>query len=158
MATLGGPLNMLYYNVQGRYGDDFDPATYRERVDYDPDEIIARYYLGLVRRQVKTFLRPVYGDEPGVIARLRRDNPANLLASTDLQPGELALYVGFPGRDEYNFDAHDESFAWLAGRRGVAVTLVRDPEAGHDLPYFESAERPALLWIGRQLLPPAPRG
>ena len=51
VATLAGPLNMRYDNCAGRYGDDFDPATYRERTDYDPDMIIARFYFGLLRRQ-----------------------------------------------------------------------------------------------------------
>jgi hypothetical protein len=158
VATLGGPLNLLYYNAQGRYGDDFDPATYRERVDYEPGEVIARFYFGLLRRRVKTFLGPVYGNGPGVIAELRRDNPSDLLNSTDLRPGELTMYVAYPGRDNYNFDAQDLSFAWLAGLRGVAVTLVRNPEGCHNLPYFEEAERPAYEWLGRQLLPPVPRG
>jgi poly(3-hydroxybutyrate) depolymerase len=158
VATLGGPLNMLYYNCQGRYGDDFDPATYRERTVYNPNEIIARYYGGLVRRKVKTFLRPVYGSDPGLLARLRQDNPADLLTSTNLQPGDLAIYVAYPGLDQYNFDAQDESFAWLAGLRGVAVTLVRYPKGKHNLPYFEVAEPPAFEWLGRQLLPPCPRG
>jgi hypothetical protein len=157
VATLGGPLNMLYYNCQGRYGDDFDPATYRERVDYDPDEVIARYYFGLLRRKVKTFLTPIYGDGPDVIAKIRRDNPADLLASTSLRPGELTMYVAYPGRDNYNFDAQDQSFAWLAARQGIAVTLVRDPKGRHNLPYFEEAEHPAFEWLGRQILPPTPR-
>jgi Putative esterase len=158
VATLGGPLNMLYYNCQGRYGDDFDPATYRERVEYDPDEIIARYYFGLLRRKVKTFLEPVYGTGSGVITKITRDNPADLLASTDLRPGELSMYVAYPGRDNYNFDAQDRSFAWLAGLRGVDVPLVRDPKGHHNLPYFEAAVRLAYDWIGRQVLPPTPRG
>jgi pimeloyl-ACP methyl ester carboxylesterase len=157
VATLGGPLNMLYFNCQGRYGDDFDPATYRERADYAPDEIIARYYFGLVRRKVKTFLEPVYGSGQDVMTKIRRDNPADLLESTDLQPGELAIYICYPRRDNYNFDAQNQSFAWLAERRGVAVTVVDDPKGRHNLPYFEKNELPAYQWIGRQILPPIAR-
>jgi pimeloyl-ACP methyl ester carboxylesterase len=158
VATLGGPLNMLYYNCQGRYGDDFDPATYRERTEYDANEVIARFYFGLLRRKVRTFLTPVYGTGPEVLVKLRQDNPADLLTSTDLRPGELAMYVAYGGRDNYNFDAHDQSFAWLAGLRGVELELVRDPKGRHNLPYFEAAEPPAFEWLGRQLLPPIPRG
>ena len=57
VATIGGPLNMRYDNSNGRYSDDFDPATYRERTEYDPDMIIARYYFGLLRRRVKKYPR-----------------------------------------------------------------------------------------------------
>jgi hypothetical protein len=71
--------------------------------------------------------------------------------------GELAIYVNCPGRDNYNFDAQAQSFAWLAGLRGVAVTVGVVPNARHNLPYFEDAELPAYRWLGRQLLPPTPR-
>jgi hypothetical protein len=92
-----------------------------------------------------------------VIARVSRDNPADLLASTDLRPGELAIYVNYPGRDNYNFDAQDQSFAWLAARRGVAIDLSCDPRGQHNLSYIERAELPAYLWLGQHVLPPAPR-
>ena len=157
VATIGGPLNMRYDNCNGRYGEDFDPATYRERTEYDPDMIIARYYLGLLRRRVKKYLEPVYGPGPDMIAKIARDNPADLLASTGLQPGELAMFVHYPGRDNYNFDAQDKSFAWLAGQRGIAVELAEDPMGRHNLPYIERAEPPAYLWLGRHILPPIRR-
>ena len=146
---------MRYDNIQGRYGDDFDPATYyREETEYDPDLVIARYYFGLLRRRVRQFLEPVYGSGPDMIARIARDNPADLLFSTGLQPGELALYVNYPGRDNYNFDAQAQSFAWLAAQRGIAVELADIPTGRHNLPYIERAQLPAYLWLGRHILPP----
>jgi S-formylglutathione hydrolase FrmB len=157
VATIGGPLNMRYDNINGRYSEDFDPATYRERTEYDPDMIIARYYFGLLRRRVKKYLEPIYGPGPDMIAKIARDNPADLLASTGLQPGELAMYVHYPGRDNYNFDAQDKSFAWLAAQRGIVVELAEDPTGRHNLPYIERAEPPAYLWLGRHILPPIRR-
>src|SRR6185437_1950937 len=114
VATLAGPLNMLYDDAKGSYGADFNPATYRHRTEYDPDMIIARFYSGLLRRRVKTFLEPVYGTGQAVIARVAGDNPVDLLGATDLRSGELAIYVNYPGRDNYNFDAQAQSFAWFA--------------------------------------------
>jgi pimeloyl-ACP methyl ester carboxylesterase len=157
VATVAGPLNMRYDTCNGRYSDDFDPATYRERTVYDPNMIIARYYFALVRRRVKTYLEPVYGPGPDMIAKVARDNPADLLLSTNLQPGELAMYVHYPARDNYNFDAQDKSFAWIAAQRGIAVELAEDPAGRHDLLYIERAEPHAYLWIGRHILPPAQR-
>ena len=157
VATIGGPLNMRYDNCNGCYAEDFDPATYRERTEYDPDMIIARYYFGLLRRRVKKYLEPIYGPGPDMIAKIARDNPADLLVSTGLQPGELAMYVHYPGRDNYNFDAQDKSFAWLAAQRGIAVELAEDPMGRHNLRYIERAEPPAYLWLGRHILPPIRR-
>jgi S-formylglutathione hydrolase FrmB len=156
VATLGGPLNMLYDDQRGGYAANFDPSTYRERMIYDPDMIIARFYLGLWKNRAKKFLGPVYGEGPGVIDQIRQDNPADLLGSTGLGPGELAIYVNYPGKDNYNFDAQGQSFAWLARLRGVDVTLVEAPGERHTLRYFRSQERPAYLWLADHLLPPAP--
>jgi S-formylglutathione hydrolase FrmB len=157
VATIGGPLNMRYDNCNGIYAEDFDPMTYRERTQYDPDMIIARFYFGLLRRRVKKYLEPIYGPGPDMIIKIARDNPADLLASTGLQPGELAMFVHYPGRDNYNFDAQDKSFAWLAAQRGIAVELAEDATGRHNLPYIERAEPPAYLWLGQHILPPIRR-
>jgi pimeloyl-ACP methyl ester carboxylesterase len=157
VATLAGPLNMRYDNCQGRYGDDFDPATFRMRTEYDPNMIIARYFHGLLRRRVRTYFGPVYGTDPDLIARVMRDNPADLLESTDLRPGELAIYVNYPELDHYNFDAQNQSFIWLAAQRGVHVDATEVMGAGHNLAYIEGAEPSAYQWLGRRLPPPAAR-
>ncbi len=158
VATLGGPLNMRYFNCEGRYLDDFDPATYRWKTTYDPNEVVSRFYFGLGRARARKYLGPVYGKGPEVITKVKRDNPADLLFSTDLRPGELAIYANYRGKDNWNFDAQDQSFAWLAGQKGVEVTLAEAPGYRHTLRYFRSQQRPAYLWLARHILPPAPRG
>ena len=157
VATLAGPLNMRYYTAQGRYGDNFDPATYRTRTEYKPNQIIAKFYFGFLRRKVKDFIAPVYGTGPDVLAKIKRDNPADLLKSTDLQPGQLQMYVNYAGLDNYNFDAQALSFVWLAERRGVRSDVVKVPRGRHNLPYIESQEPKGLYWLGEHLLPPVAR-
>ena len=143
--------------MPGRVQHQFDPSTYRERAGYDPELVIARYYFGLVRRHVKKFLDPVYGSGPDVVPRIIRDNPADLLISTNLQPGEMQLYVNYPDKDNYNFDAQDKSFAWIASQRGIHVDLSVVRHARHNLPYIEMAEPAAYVWVGSKILPPTPR-
>ena len=157
VATVAGPLNVRYDNCQGRYDDDFDPGTYRERTEYDPELIIARYYLRLVRRRAKAYFEPVYGAGPAVGGKVARDNPYDVLSTTHLRPGELAIYINYPSRDNYNFDAQDQSFAWLAARRGVAIDVAEFPGAEHNLGYIQRAEPPAFLWVGRHTRPPVLR-
>ena len=130
------------------------PPLTASETEYDPDMIIARYYFGLLRRRVKTFLEPVYGAGPDMIAKIARDNPADLLSSTGLQPGELAMYVNYPGRDNYNFDAQDQSFAWLAAQRGIAVELAEDPH-GPSQPSLYRTRRAARLPVARPAHPSA---
>ncbi len=65
--------------------------------------------------------------------------------------------VKYPGRDNYNFDGQDKSFAWLAALRGTAVDLVEVPTGRHNLLYIERAEPPTFLWLGHHILPPVRR-
>ena len=126
VATLAGPLNMRYDNCRGRLPRRLRPGHLSRA-----DRVRPRHgHRPLLLRPA-----PAAGQDvprgrstatgPGVIARIGRDNPADLLDSTDLRPGELAIYVNYPGRDNYNFDAQDQSFAWLAASRGVAVDADR---------------------------------
>ena len=61
VATIGGPLNVRYDTCAEGYVGKFNPLTYRERTEYDPEMIIARYYFGFVRRRAREFFEPVYG-------------------------------------------------------------------------------------------------
>jgi S-formylglutathione hydrolase FrmB len=154
VATLAGPLNLRYSNSDGVYSHDFNPATYRWKTCYDPREVIGVFYLGLVRVRARKFMAPVFGEGNAAVDRIVRTNPADLIFSSHLQPGELFIYVNYPGRDNFNFDAQAESFSWLAAQNGIKVTMVHDPRATHSLAYFRDNIRPAFLWVGRHLLTP----
>jgi poly(3-hydroxybutyrate) depolymerase len=157
VALLAAPLNLRYGSDRhAGYFANFDPATYRPARQYDPDAVVGRFFLGLQRARASKYLGPVFGCEPDVMAAITRENPADLLAATDLKPCELNIYANYPGRDSYNFDAQAESFAWLAAQRGVRVTLESAPLAAHGLLYFIHNHRPAFRWLGRHLAPPAP--
>jgi poly(3-hydroxybutyrate) depolymerase len=155
VATLAAPLNARYANCYGDHRANFDPATYRWRTTYDPDEVIATFYLGLRRTRARTYIEPVFGSGPDVIPRIIEVNPADQIFRTALRPGELAIYANYPGCDNYNFDAHNESFAWLASSNGVSVTLERDPCGRHNLAYFRANHTLAFRWLACHLLPPA---
>ena len=63
----------------------------------------------------------------------------------------------YPTRDEYNFDAQNQSFAWLARQRGIGVELTCVAGAHHDLRDIECAEPPTYVWLGHHVLPPVRR-
>lgn len=155
VATLAAPANLLYSTCHDDSSEDFDPATFRWKMCYDPREIVGRFYGNLERVRARHYAEPVFGDDPPEVqARIRAINPASLIAATNLMPGELAIYLHYAGRDGYNFDAHNQSFAWLAASRGVAVTIESIPDANHNLAYFQKAHAPAFRWLARNLLPP----
>jgi len=154
VASLAGGINLRYFNCHEKYLENFDPATFRWLDHYDPKAIVGLYAGGLIRVPVGTFLTPVFGTGPGVLDRIARENPADLLFTTNLQPGELAIYVDFGGRDNINLDAQSESFAWLAQQKGLDVTVVCDPGARHSRKYITAAQKRAYSWLSQHLLPP----
>jgi hypothetical protein len=104
--------------------------------------IIAHYYAGLRRRRVKTFLEPVYGTGPDMIAKVARDNRADPLLSTGLQPGELALYVNYPGRENYNFDAQGSPSPGSPPGAASPSILWRTPRAAMTFSISNAPSRP----------------
>jgi S-formylglutathione hydrolase FrmB len=154
VVTMAGPANMRYCTCDGDCLAEFDPATYRWNDRYDPNQVIGRFYLGLKPVRAKRYATPVFGTGPGVHERISRENPADLLFTTDLQPGQLDIYLHLPGQDNYNFDDQGKSFAWLAAQKGVAVTLECDPKGHHNLPYFRANHAPSYRWLSHHLLPP----
>jgi S-formylglutathione hydrolase FrmB len=156
VATLAGAINLRYSNCQGDYFQNFNPVTYHWKTHYDPSEVIGISYFGLVRLRARRFMSPVFGEGDAAVERIIRTNPADKLFSSDLQPGQLAIYVNYPGRDNFNFDAQDESFQWLAASKGIDITLVCDPRATHSLRYLRTNFPSAFIWLGQHLLAPIP--
>lgn len=156
VATLAAPLNLRCWNCQEDYFADFDPATYRWRNDYDPEQIIGIFFCGLRKTRAKTYLDPVLGRDPGVLERTIQVNPADQIFRTNLRPGEMSLYINCGTEDNFNFDAQAASFAWLAAQQGVAVTHQSVPGGKHDATYFRSQHVPAYQWLAGHILPPTP--
>jgi S-formylglutathione hydrolase FrmB len=156
VATLAGPLNLRYSNEDGKYFENFDPLTYRWKTRYNPNEVIGISYFGLLRLRAKRFMGPVFGEGDAVAARIAQTNPADKLFATDLQPGQLDIYISFGSRDNFNFDAQGESFQSLAAGKGITVTMVSDPGATHSLRYLRANLAPAFIWLGQHILPPTP--
>jgi Putative esterase len=155
VATVAGALNLRYYNADEVYFANFDPATYRWKTRYDPDEVVGSYYHGLLQLRAKRFMDPAFGGGD-IEPLLAYTNPADRLFTYDILPGELAIYANYGGRDNFNFDAQVESFAWLAATKGIAVTLDRDPNGTHTFRSLRANMQRTLLWLGQHILPPSP--
>ena len=90
--------------------------------------------------------------------RVTAINPASLISHADLKPGELAIFLHYAEFvDGYNFDAQNQSFAWLAAQRGIDVCLMDDPGAQHSLFYFRRSHEPAFVWLSCHLVGPVQR-
>lgn len=154
VAVVSAPLNLRYTTCSGDVLADFDPATFRWKTSYDPDEVAGVFNFGLKKEPAKKHIAPAFGDDPAeVFARVLAINPADLLFTAGPRPGRPAMYVGYGARDNWNLDAQSESFLWLARQRGFPVDSDRDPIGRHALPYFHRGDEAAFRWLGGHLLP-----
>jgi Putative esterase len=144
------PLNLRYSDCRGRTDTDFDPNCVGLLNEYRPNAPVARFACGLVTVRQRQLIAPVFGEGPDVIAKVAAENPAEMLAAYKVKPGELEMFAGYASRDEFNFDAQTESFAFIAKSQGLTVHTVCVPgrhnkeTAIQMLPAFVDFLRPRL--------------
>ena len=69
------PLNLRYSNCDGDYFENFDPSTFRWKMRYDRDEVIGKFYSGLVKVHARRFMSPVFGEGEAAAAADHADQP-----------------------------------------------------------------------------------
>ncbi|HVJ82111.1 MAG TPA: alpha/beta hydrolase-fold protein, partial [Planctomycetia bacterium] len=151
VAGLAPPVNLRCDNVKKKYFADFEPQNYRWREDYRPFETVGTFGYGTIRLKESGFIGPVFGPKDKLVENVRRNNPADLLYSLDVKPGEQRYFIRYPKNDNFNIDAQIESFKWMAEERGLHVDSVRDEEGSHVIDYFQDAMIPTWAWLGRNL-------
>lgn len=148
------PLNLRWVNCHGRYWGNFDPCCWGWRDSIERDrEVIGRFAGGLVKIRLRRMIVPLYDHLPDAIERLSRENPIEMLLRGEVQPGAVAMWVGYGGMDQFNLDAQVESFLHVARTRGFDVAVWYSPRGRHD---FFTARRmiPSMIcWLGQQLAP-----
>ncbi|MCS6850220.1 MAG: esterase family protein [Gemmataceae bacterium] len=152
------PLNLRWVDCHGRYRANFDPCCWGWRVALRPHEVVGRLYGGLVPIRIKRLLDPLVGRGPDAIAIISRENPIEMLATYGVQPGDLAMYIGYGGKDEFNVDAQVESFVCCARRRGLEVAVDYEPKGEHDWRTGAKLFPSAAAWLAPQVAPYAPGG
>lgn len=144
------PLNMRWVDCHGRYMGNFDPSCWGWRTDAGNHEVIGRFY-GVVVIRLRRVIGPLFGRSPKEIGFLIRENPAEMLAHYDVRAGELAMYVAYGGKDEFNVDAQVESFLYLARQRGLRVDVGYEPDGRHDFATALCLFPGVIQWLSVQL-------
>jgi S-formylglutathione hydrolase FrmB len=151
------PVNPRWLSCRGRYFDKFDPCCWGWREDYSHGcEPVGRFY-GVITIRMWQVSNPLYGRKnPDTAELVSRVNPIEMLDSYDLREGELGMYIGYGGRDQFNIDAQVESFLYRARQRGLTVGVGYDPDGKHDLATALRLMPAALEWLYPRLAPYAP--
>ncbi|HLW68284.1 MAG TPA: alpha/beta hydrolase-fold protein [Gemmataceae bacterium] len=149
------PLNLRYMNCHHRYFSQFDPNCFGWQEHFRPLKPVARYYHVIPVRERRLTV-PLYGHFTDQMAEVSRQNPVEMLFSYDVQPGELEMFIGYVGHDEFNIGAQVESFLYFARMRCLEVTVVFHPEGHHKMSSAISFKPELIDWIRPRLAPYAP--
>jgi len=142
VAAVLPPLNLRWTDKYGNYFAPFNPYNWGWR-EYPPHpaEVIGAFGpLGIIKVRAGDFYAPLFGYGPDAIAKVSAVNPIELLHTLDVKKGEVAMYVGYAGRDEFNLAAQAESFLYVARDKGLDV-------AAHCLPGGKHDQRSAILLL-----------
>jgi S-formylglutathione hydrolase FrmB len=155
-ASVFPPLNLRWMDCHGRYMADFDPCCWGWRTDFRSHEVIGRFY-GVVTFRLREMLYPLYGrSNPETLRHVSRENPIEMLDAYDVRPGQLELYIGYGGRDEFNLDAQVESFLYRARQRGLDVAVGHVPEGRHNRATARKLYPDVIAWLRARLEPYSP--
>lgn len=151
------PVNNRWIDCHGRYVGNFDPCCWGWRTDFSRrNEVIGRFYCVVTIRS-KRFTDPLYGKRVvPTVEQVARENPIEMLASYNVQPGDLAMFIGYGGKDQFNIDAQVESFLFVARERGLPVAVSYVPRGKHDYRTAYKIVPDLFDWLGEQLRPYGP--
>jgi S-formylglutathione hydrolase FrmB len=152
------PLNSRWEDCKGRYRANFDPCCWGWLNQVRPCRVVGRFDAVVVVR-VKHFIRPLYDrsrPEDEVIAMIAAENPIEMMDRCNLQPGELEMFIGYGGKDEFNIDAQVESFLWRARQRGLCICVSYDPRGTHSVATAVGLMPDLFEWLSPRLAPYSP--
>jgi S-formylglutathione hydrolase FrmB len=152
------PVNLRWMDTGGRYMANFDPANWGWRTNLERSrEVVGKFALGLIKYRLYQMIDPLFATPAEALEGISRENPIELLARTNVQPGEVEMFIAYGGKDQFNVDAQVESFLYVAKKHGLQVGVAYDPNGKHD---FATALRlfPELsAWLRPRVEPYAPK-
>jgi S-formylglutathione hydrolase FrmB len=157
-ATVFGifpPLNVRWLDCHGNYHVPFDPECWGWRTNFQRRcEVVARFYGVIVFHQGQVVI-PLYGrgHNEETLANVSRENPIELLETQDVREGQLAMYIAYVGKDEFNITAQVDSFLYRARQRGLSICVDFDPIGHHSVAMADKLLPGILQWLGAQMAP-----
>lgn len=150
------PLNTRWISCRGKYRDNFHPDNWGWRTNFSRHfEVVARFYCILTFR-LGQIVRPLYGTGPDVWKKVALENPIEMVSHLHLKPGDLEMFVGYGGKDEFNIDAQIESFLHVLKMNHIPITVVYEPEGRHDAETARKFIPAAMQWMAVRLAPYSP--
>jgi S-formylglutathione hydrolase FrmB len=152
------PLNLRWVDARGRYFSNFDPNNWGWRTELQHcRDVVGKFACGLVKYHLYQMIDPLFATPAEALEGVSRENPIELMIRSNIQPGDLEMFIAYGGKDQFNIGAQVESFLYVAKQRGLHVGVAYDPNGKHD---FATAYRlfPHLAaWLRPRVEPYAPK-
>lgn len=145
------PLNLRWADVDGNPRAKFDPRRWGWRTGFDDEHEVLANFQGIAKIRMGHVIKPVFGEGDEALLGIAENNPLELVLKTGLRNGELSMFVGYSGRDEFNIDAQVESFLYYAKHRGLGIAVAYEPDGHHDTATTLKLLHPAIRWLAPQL-------
>ncbi len=146
--AISSPLNFRWIDCKERYFSDFDPSCWGWRDKIRTFEAVGRFH-GIFIFRLGHLVHPLYGDGPPAVAAMSRENPIEMLDSHDVRPGQLAMFIAYGGKDEFNIGAQVESFLYRARERCLQVEVKYDPKGKHSSKVVAQFLPDVIAWLAR---------
>jgi S-formylglutathione hydrolase FrmB len=156
VVGLHPPLNLRWSDVDGNPRAKFDPRRWGWRMGYDTPHEVAANYAGIAKIRMGDLIWPVFGEGGEALYNIANNSPLELAMKCCLRNGDLSMFVGYAGRDEFNVDAQVESFLYWAKSRQISIAVAFEPDGHHDFHTALKMLPSALHWLAPQLIPYAP--
>ncbi|MFN4259104.1 MAG: alpha/beta hydrolase [Gemmataceae bacterium] len=150
------PLNLRWQDCKGRYRGNFDPCCWGWMDKLKPLQPIARFCGGLITLRMKHITGPLFGNRQGAVNEISQENPIEMLEAYNVCPGQLAMYIGYGGKDEYNIDAQIDSFLYVARQRDLDIEVEFLPDGRHDTRTGVKLFPGVIHWLAPRLAPYCP--
>ena len=145
-------LNVRWIGAGGDYMADFSPQCWGWRQSAnDPREVVGRFMHGLIKIRLGQVLYPLFGRGPDALQRASLENPIEMIDRYRIGERDLEMYIAYAGRDEFNLDAHAESFIYLARSRGIQPVVRCDPQGKHSTTTAVGMIPDVQRWLGERL-------
>jgi hypothetical protein len=150
------PVNTRWVDCKGNYRGKFSPQCWGWRTKLDNGNEVLAVYSGLIVVRVRNVLNPIYGLGPAALKRISDENPIEMIDRLHLRPGELEMYIGYGGKDEFNIDAQVESFLYLARERGLCIGVGCEANGRHNYATAVRLFPGVVQWLAPRVAPYAP--
>ncbi|MCS7159651.1 MAG: alpha/beta hydrolase-fold protein [Gemmatales bacterium] len=152
VAGILAPLNIRWMSERGDPRACFDPFNWGWRNSLlDGKEVLACLGHGLIRIRVEEIYHPVFGNDSYAIVCAAMENPIEMLDRFRVQHGQLEMFVGYAGKDEFNFQAQAESFLYYARSRGIRPRVHVDVLGTHNDATAQRILPVCIEWLGERM-------